>query len=390
MHRLTVDEINQKFEQKGKTVRVLYEVDSDTLMCKCLKCNQEFKKPRKNMSAKFDGCPVCKNFVVVKGYNDIATKAPWMIEYLANKEDAYNYCPTSERKVLIKCPHCNNERPMVLRNLFIRGFSCPCTKERFGHIITGINDVATKAPWMLEYFVDKSLAYKYGISSHKYADFKCPECGTIINRKIMHIHRNGFCCPVCSDGVSYPNKFVRAFIKQTNANKIDFEFRRDWTDNRFFDIYFELDEKKYFIEVDGGIHFKDFRYRTLEDQQQNDEYKNKIAKEHNIIMIRIDCRESKKDYIINSINNSILKDLFDLNKIDWDLCETKAQHSLMIEICNEYNKDELLEKEIAELYSMCTATISDYIKRGKEIGLCNSDETGYQRYKRIIGSRKNK
>ena len=130
----------------------------------------------------------------------------------------------------------NNERYMIIGNLYKRNFSCPCGYGNYsGHTISGINDVANTDEWMIKYFVDKSIASKYSACSNFKTDFMCPNCKTIINRRIFDIKRHGFCCPICSDGVSYPNKFGRSFIQQTPAENIEFEYIRDWTED--FSIY---------------------------------------------------------------------------------------------------------------------------------------------------------
>ena len=59
-----------------------------------------------------------------------------------------------------------------------------------------------------------------------------------------------------------------------------------------------------------------------------------MAKEHNIIVIRIDCKKSEKDYIKNNIIDSCLNDLFDLSNIDWDLCNKMGHKNLIKEVNN--------------------------------------------------------
>ena len=108
MRRLSLDELRDKIKKDNRTFRLLYETTNNNIMCECSICNQQFEKNRKELWSRNTGCPVCKSFKVVKGYNDIATTAPWMIKYFSNKDDAYKYTMKSSNKVLTKCPNCKN------------------------------------------------------------------------------------------------------------------------------------------------------------------------------------------------------------------------------------------------------------------------------------------
>lgn len=77
------------------------------------------------------GCGVCSNMIVLKGINDIATTDPWMIEFLANKEDAYNYTSQSGKKILMKCPYCNRTKNTTISDLYkMKSISCICSDRK--------------------------------------------------------------------------------------------------------------------------------------------------------------------------------------------------------------------------------------------------------------------
>jgi Zn finger protein HypA/HybF involved in hydrogenase expression len=386
MTRKTINEINERLKTHS-TLQILYPTSNEDVMCRCSKCNQQFEKHRKDLWNKIIGCPVCRNLKIIKGYNDVATTDPWMVKYFVDKEDAYKYPSRSRKKVKVKCPDCGYERSIELNNLHKRGFSCPCNNKGYHRVITGINDAATLVPWILDYLVDKDLAYTHAPGSLTSTEFQCPYCHTIVKRYMHDVSKRGFICPICSDGVSYPNKFGRAFIKQTKAENVEFEYIRDWTGGRYYDIYFEYQGKKYFIELDGELHFKSLYGMTLKEIQDNDKYKNTIAKQHDIIMIRIDCRKSDKDYIRKNIEQSILRDIFDLTTIDWNLCDVFSCSSLMRTVCDDYNKGELLINEIADKYHLSTQTVSRYVKTGISNGLCIFNKDNRTRARRILNKR---
>lgn len=93
-----------------------------------------------------------------------------------------------------------------------------------------------------------------------------------------------------------------------------------WNDRKFrYDFY--LTDLNIFIEYDGKQHFKEFsgtifkNTSSLKDRQLNDEFKNKLAIEHKIKLIRISYSEysSLRDNLIDIIhkaineNNNIIK-----------------------------------------------------------------------------------
>jgi very-short-patch-repair endonuclease len=126
---------------------------------------------------------------------------------------------------------------------------------------------------------------------------------------------------------------------------VDFyiEFSPDWCRFKFknkirkgkYDFYFELNNKRYIIETDGGFHKKlnTLNGQSTEESQFIDGEKDKLAFEHNIDVIRIDCSESKIYFIKNKILSSNLRTIFDLNKVNWLKCEEYSLSNLVKEVC---------------------------------------------------------
>ena len=92
----------------------------------CNKCNYEgdiLESHLKNGS----GCPVCANRQVLKGYNDIATTDPWMIDLGMSREDAETHMKYSTDIVEITCPNCGKKKkitPQQINNN--KSISCIC------------------------------------------------------------------------------------------------------------------------------------------------------------------------------------------------------------------------------------------------------------------------
>lgn len=381
--RLNLTELENRLHETNPNLDILYEINNKEVMCFCNICKQEMIKKRANITSGNAGCSICHGWTVVKGINDFATKAPELMKYLINKEDGYTHTVNSHDKVELQCPDCGYMYKKTFSHLFLDGFNCVCQNKHINRLFVGINDINTKANWMTEYLLNKEDSFKYSVTTTQKTWFKCIDCGYIEYKNIGSVFKHGYKCIKCGDGISYPNKFLRFFLDQTLARNIEYEFSREWTNRKQFDAYFEYNNKAYCIEMDGGFHSIENNLVDISIVQQNDKYKDKLLQEHDIIGIRIDASISNKDYIQKNIENSILSDIFDLTNIDWALCDLQAQKSILVKVCQEYDKDELLIKEISQKYNLSTPTIRSYIKKGYELGLCHSPKDSQNRSQRI-------
>ena len=78
-----------------------------------------------------------------------------------------------------------------------------------------------------------------------------------------------------------------------------------------YDNYFVYNNKEYILEMDGGFHSIDnlMNGQTVEESKSIDDYKDTMAKEHGIEVIRIDCYYKSKDrleYVKQNIIDSKL------------------------------------------------------------------------------------
>ena len=86
------------------------------------------------------------------------------------------------------------------------------------------NSISITHPHKLNYLVNKEDGLKYSIGSRKKILLRRPECGCEKEKNIYDWLTKGLGCQ-CSDGMSYPNKFMFGFLKQImHLKKIkDFE-----------------------------------------------------------------------------------------------------------------------------------------------------------------------
>ena len=277
----------------------------------------------------------------------------------------------SKTKIKCKCLVCGfddwNANPCDL----LHGCGCPVCANKL--IVAGINDIATLRPEYIKYFANPEDAKKFSVYSNKEAIFKCPDCGSLRKLKISDVTRYKFVCNVCGDKISYPNKFGRSLLKQLPISSFKTEWKPKWANPYCYDNYFEYNGKSYILEMDGMWHFIDNKMsgKTYEQSKEIDDYKDKLALEHNIIIIRIDSRYSEKEYIIKQIKNSLLSTIFNLNNIDWEKCEKEANRSITIEVCKYYKENKCTLKELEKIFNIGAYSIRRMLIVGNKNGWCN-------------------
>lgn len=250
-----------------------------------------------------------------------------------------------------------------------------------------VDYIKFKKPELEKYFVDKNDMLKYKCFSMIKIDLVCDKCGTIKKGTVLHLSTNGICCKKCGDGVSYPEKFMRSILEQNDINyEQQFKFKIDGI-KKFWD--FVLQESKIIIEMDGGYHFGVGAYgRTSDDIQENDKLKDQWAADNGYTVYRIDSQQSNMKYLKDNIINTI-GNVLDISKTDYIKAGTEAESSLMIKVC-EYKKNNpnSFTKEIANEFKIHESTAANYMKAGKELGLCDYDakEETKRQYSKISHS----
>ena len=256
----------------------------------------------------------------------------------------------------------------------LSGKGCSCCSGKI--VVKGINDIATIEPKLVKYFTNIKEAYIYTYSSNKKVICRCPNCGFEKKIIINDLHRQGFSCPQCSDSVSYPNRFMFNILRQLN---IDFEteYSPEWINPKRYDFY--IPSMKLIIEMDGAWHKIDNNLsgQTAKQSKEIDNYKDKLAEQHGLKVIRIDCdykTANKFNYIKTKILNSKLNEIFDFNNIDWDNILVKLNDSIVREICLYWeNNNGLTIKDLSNIFNISTVTISKYLRLGTKLKWCNYD-----------------
>lgn len=279
---------------------------------------------------------------------------------------------TVKDKILHKCNVCNGEWYATPANI-LKGRGCPyCAGKK---ILNGVNDLWTTNPEIASWLKDKELGYKVTKGSNKKVTFICPRCG---KGKIISPNKlnNSFSCNYCSDGISYPEKFLLSLLDQLHINFI-YQYSKVnavWCDKYKYDFYFEHNGNKIIIETNGIQHYeKSFNTvggRTIDEETENDNNKKLLALSNEIdYYITLDCRYSQMEYIKNNIEDSLLSNLFDLSQIDFSKCSKDACDTIVFKVCEEYKtNDNILN--IAQKFHISQSAVYSYLKRGTSLGLC--------------------
>ena len=210
------------------------------------------------------------------------------------------------------------------------------------------------------------------VNCHTKVLSKCKLCGSefYINPDNVFTYKR-INCPVCSDGISYPNKYIRNFLKQLPIENLEYEWKLKDYKQYSYDNYFVYNDTEYIVEADGAQHYQKNKFGKWkpDEVQERDKIKNELATNHNIKMIRIDCQKSEANYIKEKILCSELSSIFDLSNIDWDLCNREALNSLVKQVCDLY-KDGYRNIDIVNELQLDRHTVTKYLKIGSELGWC--------------------
>lgn len=273
------------------------------------------------------------------------------------------------------------------------GKGCSCCQGRT--VVKGINDVATTHSYLVKYFKNAEEACRYSFGSNNKVQLVCPDCGFEKEMVINDLSSQGFSCLKCSDGISYPNKFAFKMLEELGIDFIP-EYSPQWIKPKRYDFYFELNDKKYILEMDGGLgHGKRNRKSNMSPRESKilDDYKDKQAILHDIQKpIRIDCSYGENDrfqYIKNSLlNNKTLNELFNLNNVNWEKCHEFGLSSRIKEVCDLFSLGIYSMNEIDKMTKLGRNTIIRYLKDGNILKLCNYNSVEMHRKNSIITATK--
>lgn len=264
---------------------------------------------------------------------------------------------------------CTPERILIVKN------ACPCcgynSKQQ-----PFVNDIYATNKLLYESLVNKENGHRYRAHSNKIVEFYCPYCGDVVSKSINEAQSRGICCKNCISKRkgSYGERLIGSILSSLNI-KFKSEYSPNWVKPYRYDFYFKTNSQEYIIEVDGQWHYKDNTKKgmTVDQRQEIDRIKDKMASEHGIIVIRIDANygsHNRRKYMFDSIkNNTELNTLFDLSCIDLQECEINSCKNVYDEIIHIWNDGTYSPKLISQQLNVSI----DYVRERLKVGCENND-----------------
>ena len=373
-HEMFMEKVKERNEhvRRGEIEVVgQYKKSQEKIKCYCKK-HDLIWEPIASSLYKNIGCRECakegiseKNSMTHEEFVNGLREKNNTIEVLGEYQGMYE-----DITVKFKCGHTWTTRAV---QVYHKDIICPyCSNQK---ILIGFNDLWTTSIQTAKMLTNPEDGHMVTKGSGQKKKFTCPLCGKIQPKIIKNVANRGLQCSFCGDGISYPNKFCRAFLDQLPISHYDVEWQPIWAKPYLYDNYFEYNGVCYILEADGNLHYSDKNEFgiSLEERQRVDNIKNQLAAANNIIVIRIDCRESNCEYIKNSILNSKLNGIFQLDSIDWNKCNIKAQKNLVKIACDLYMSGIKSTGEISQILKISRNATINYLKRGVTFGWCDYD-----------------
>lgn len=388
---LTEEERKEKFETKWPEWKLI-EFNGYFNPCKVQHICGNIKNYETYFNVEKRG-PTCQECIDTK-------KWYWNIGDTAGDLDIINRraLPNTLQEYQYKCNICGFDcsKPVYIRGTYKEeywatgrsiktiqkagGRGCACCGSRL--VQPGINDVATTAKDVVDYFLDKVEANKWTRSSEHKIKVVCKICNAVQPNKmqISNLVHEGFDCINCGSSISYPEKLMYFLLKEIGA---DFEMHKvfDWSK----DVYDEYDgqyhKREYdfyipyinsIVEMHGSQHYRltftcdksNNNQDSLEHRQKIDADKQKLAEQNGYIYIIINCNDSNKTYIKNNILRSELANLLNIENINWDQLSRKALNGIAkLVVEDKENNPEKLTTELAEEYGVHLSTVIKWLKK---------------------------
>lgn len=390
----THEEFLSEFYEKNEhanDIEILgkYENNKVSINCKCKICGHPWS-PLPTTLLRGSGCRICGRKIAsskMRKSKEVLLKESEIINNnIEIISESYENCRSI---MMCRCKICGYEFPRTADYL-LSGIECPVCTNRIA--VKGYNDIATIRPDLVPYFDNLEDSYTVTINNTKKMNMHCILCGYKKLFPTDKLSSRGFSCPICGDGVSYPNKFSRGLLFQLPVSNIIFEYSPKWANGRRYDNYFEYQGNKYILEMDGGFHYKNNSMSSLsiEEVQAIDKEKDILANNHGIEVIRIDCKESNKEYISKNILCSKLSTIFNLSDIDWIECDKYGTKNLIKSMCDDYNYYKNVDK-LCEIYNRKRNVIQSYLRKGYNLGWCSTYMDDSKKYTHdTIGAKRSK
>lgn len=175
-----------KIEKPNAELISEYNGFDKTIRVRCKTHGCEFDYIAQSIFNKSKDLPCCKESnICVAGINDLTVKAPHLVKYFKNPEDAKKYKTNSKIKVELICPECHTEKSMVVSSLFYNGFSCNLCGDKKSYPEKLMSYI------LRELSVDYIHQAKFNWNKKRKYDFYIPEYNLIIETHGLQHYEGG-------------------------------------------------------------------------------------------------------------------------------------------------------------------------------------------------------
>lgn len=343
-------------------ITVLYNLKKYSITSNCFK------------SAKIENIVTIKGFKVAVGDRKIIKNKELEIVELFYRKDKNGR--NKEKYIKYKCLECNEISCMSEARFIKNKSSCPICGKVPKRVVKGINDIATTHPQFIKYFVNIEDVYNYSYGSEDNIKLKCPNCKEVKFMTLSNLtskYKNGFTCNSCSSNTSTPERFIYALLTMLNEDFIT-QYCPKWAVRKKYDFY--IPSLNMIIETHGLQHYKEANRfkRSLSKEQENDKLKRELALNNGIKhYIELDCRYSYIEWLKNKTYETILKNIYNLDLIDWDNFIILDDDKIELEkICRFKNENPNMScRQISLKLHKSREKVLNYLTQGNQLGLCS-------------------
>ena len=274
----------------------------------------------------------------------------------------------SKTKAKFQCLKCGEIFEITPSSLKRRNGRCPCCENLIAdNKKASVDEIR---PDLRKWFVNKEDC-NYGIKSRKNVQLKCPDCGYEFEEKISNFAKRVKLCPKCNlDGISRPNKFLRAFLEEIKdqLQQKNFEWNPIWGEQYVWDGHIiTKDNIEVVVEMQGIQHYHETNWGRHDYQLKRDSDKRALCQKAGIEQIEIDCSNTQYSFMKEQILKSRLSEILDLTQVDWNNVFINTSKNYTKVVADYYNKG-MTPGEISKILNMDRHTIQKKLADAKEIG----------------------
>lgn len=341
----------------------------------CHKCSYSFNNDKTRIS-RLKNSISFKQWCINNNRQDLLNL--WDFELNKYNPDEVSYSTTI--KCYFKCKKQLHKSELKSINAITRNndknFICIICSSFGQWLLDNYGENGIKDYWSVNNIINP---FEINYGSKKKILLICPNCK---NEKLISpndFRYKGISCSECSDGISFPEKFMFNLLKQLNT---DFEYQLshlifEWCkdDKHKFKYDFYIPSLNCIIETHGRQHYENCNRpgaRTAQEEQINDIFKEQLAKKNGInYYISIDCRYSSLKFIKNSILSSELSQLYNLSNINWLECQQFAYSSFIKTACELWNNKIQDTYLISKKLKLSRSSVIKYLKIGNKLNWCD-------------------